>query len=483
MPVGKSGGLRALLSSLSAIRTGIVLLILIVLASIAGTLILQRPLTDPAEIEKAYSPATLLWLDAAGLTDVFHAWWFVGLLALLSLNIVLASLERFPAAWRHFSRPYLRPMPHFLAALPMQQEIEVPAIRAGLGAAERALGRMRLKARHLGGEDASLYAERHRWARLAPYVVHASLLLILAGGIVDAIFGYRGFVALTKDQTINEIELRTGETMALPFAVRCDAAGQQNHPDGTPRRWWSQLAVLEDGREMLRKEIEVNDPLVYRGLRFFQSSYGSTGEIGAIKIRAMRKDDPAGAARDLRLTLGERVELDAQTSVEFAAFIPDFVVVNGRVETRSNEPNNPAIRLMVQTGGSEPASKVWLFPRFPNFSHDSNARYAFEFQDMETGYYTGLQVAYEPGQWAVWAGALLMAIGLAMAFYMVHIRFWVVPLADARGRAVLWVGASAAKNREEFEERFRRLVEAIRGELEAGDAARVSAPAAHPANA
>ncbi|MGH9795608.1 MAG: cytochrome c biogenesis protein ResB, partial [Candidatus Acidiferrales bacterium] len=464
---------------LGAVRTGIVLLILIALASIAGTLVLQRPLTDPADIQNAYSPATLRWLDATGLTDVFHARWFIGLLALLSLNIVLASLERFPGAWSYVSRPYLRPTPHFLSGLPMQQEIEVPAARQGLEAAERALASLGLRVRHIGVAEGSLFAERHRWARLAPYLVHASLLLILAGGIVDAIWGYRGFVALTKDQTINQIELRNGNTLALPFALRCDAAGQENYPDGTPRRWWSQLAVLENGREVLRKEIAVNDPLVHRGLRFFQSSYGSTGEIGAIRVRTTRRDDPA-SARDLKLALGERTELDAQTSVLFAAFIPDFVVVNNRVETRSNQPNNPAIRLMLEWKDGS-AQKVWLFPKFPNFSHGENAPYGFEFQDMETGYYTGLQVAYEPGQWAVWTGAVLMVIGLIAAFYMVHIRFWVVPLTDACGRTVLWVGGSAAKNREEFEQRFRCLVEAIRREIEAGAEARASAPAARPA--
>lgn len=455
-----------LLKTLSSIRTGIILLLLTGVASIAGTFVLQRPLTDPADIERAYSPQTLRLLDATGLTDVFHSWWFIALLSLLCVNIVLASVERFPSAWRFFSRPYLRPETHFRTGLPMQEEVPIPATRTGLEAAERALRKMGLSPQHVGNGEGSLYAERHRWARMAPYVVHVSLLLILGGGIVDAIWGYRGFVALTKNQTIREIELRNGQTLHLPFAVRCDGAGQENYADGSPKRWWSQLAVVEDGREVLQKEIEVNDPLVYKGIRFFQSSYGSTGEAGTIHLRAALKSDPA-RARDVQLAIGERAELDATTSVQLAAFIPDFVVVGNRVETRSNQPNNPAIQLLVGStaNGPEEVSKVWVFPRFPGFSHDDRSPYRFEFLDAETGYYTGLQVAHEPGQWAVWAGCILMGIGLLMAFYMVHIRFWVVPLADGRGRTVLWVGASASKNREEFEERFRRLVETIEHEV------------------
>jgi cytochrome c biogenesis protein len=476
-----SGKADKLLKAISSIQTGIILLILIGLVSIAGTLILQRPLTDPADLERAYAPQTLRLLDAAGLTDVFHSWWFIALLALLCVNIVLASVERFPVAWRFFSRPYLRPETHFRTGLPLQQEIAVPSTRAGLEAAERALRRMGLRAQHVGNSEGSLYAERHRWARMAPYVVHLSLLLILGGGIVDAIWGYRGFVALTQNQTISEIELRNGEAFPLPFSVRCDAAGQENYPDGSPKRWWSQLAVLEDGREVLRKQVEVNDPLVYKGLRFFQSSYGSTGEAGAIHLRASRKGDPA-SARDVKLAIGETAELDAGTSVHLAAYIPDFVVVGNRVETRSDQPNNPAIQLLVESTASQPPQvhKVWVFPRFPGFSHDDKSPYSFEFVNAETGYYTGLQVAYEPGQWAVWAGCILMGIGLIMAFYMVHIRFWMVPLADGRGRNVLWVGAAASKNREEFEERFRRLVEAIEQEVESPAALGTAHAAATP---
>ena len=108
---------------------------------------------------------------------------------------------------------------------------------------------------------------------MAVYIVHASLLLIFAGGIIDGAFGYSGFLALHKGQIDNVIELRSGGKKQLPFAVKCYAAGQDNYADGSPKKWWSKLAVVQDGKEIESKEIVVNDPLVYRGLRFYQSSY------------------------------------------------------------------------------------------------------------------------------------------------------------------------------------------------------------------
>src|ERR1700733_10315406 len=97
---------RKIWQTLAAIKTGVVLLILVVIVSAAGTVILQRPATDADEMQRAYSPQVLRLLDGVGLTDVFHAWWFVLLLSLVSLSIVAASVQRFPNALRFFSRPY-----------------------------------------------------------------------------------------------------------------------------------------------------------------------------------------------------------------------------------------------------------------------------------------------------------------------------------------------------------------------------------------
>jgi cytochrome c biogenesis protein len=451
-------------TNLSAVKTGIVLLIVVGLASAAGTLILQRPMTDPEKMQSAYSPTLLHWLDMLGLTDVFHVWWFASLLALLALNILLASFERFPAAWRFFSRPYRRPEPHFLAGLPLQKEIPVRDVRAGMKAAESAFRILGFKPQRVGkGADASLYVERNRFARLAAYVVHASLLMIFAGGIVDAVWGYRGFLALEQHQQSNAIELQSGARKTLPFSIRCQEAGRENYPDGTPRQWWSKLVVLENGREIKTKHITVNDPLVYSGVRFFQSSYGSTGQVNTLTLAATPKKG-AGPAKVLVLRPEEPAELDAQTTVSLAAFVPDFVLNGNQIESRSSEPNNPAIQLVVDSKEFG-ATKVWLFPRFPEFAHPDNSPYSFQVRDMEMGYFTGLQVAHEPGQWAVWAGVLLMGMGLAMAFYFVHVRFWVVPIADGRGNQVLWVGASASKNREELDERFKQLTGKIEENL------------------
>ena len=58
-----------------------------------------------------------------------------------------------------------------------------------------------------------------------------------------------------------------------------------------------------------------------------------------------------------------------------------------------------------------------------------------------------------------------MGIGLVTAFYLVHVRIWVVPTHDARGQLVLWFGGACNKNREAFQHKFERLAEKLEQEV------------------
>lgn len=447
----------------ASIKTGVVLLILVVILSAVGTIVLQRPVTEPEEMQRAYSPQALRILDAVGLTDVFHAWWFVLLMVLVSLCIIAASIERFPNAWRYFSRPYKYPDEGFRRALHPQQQVAIADEESGLVAAERALHSMGFKPERVVREDHfSIFAERSRISEMAVYVVHTSLLLIFFGGIVDGIYGWRGTLNLNEGETSNQVELRDSATKTLPFAIRCDTAGQENYQDGSPKKWWSKLAVVKDGQDVQKKEIVVNDPLVYSGIRFYQSSFGPNGKVEKLVLQATPSN--AGEKREIAFTLNETATLDANTTVRFAEFIPDFVARDGQVYKRSNQMANPAAHLVVSTKAGKNYD-VWL-PAMEGIGDNATAPYQFEATDLKMGHFTGLQVSHEPGQWGVWAGVVLMGIGLAFVFYVVHMRFWAVPVRDAKtGKYSLWLGGSANRNRDAFEQRFNDLVASVETEL------------------
>ena len=462
--------------TLSSIKTGVVLLILVVIFSAAGTVILQRPITEPDDMQRAYSPSMLRFLDATGLSDVFHARWFIALMILVSLSIIAASIERFPNSWRYFARPYKSPDEGFRRVLPVQGHIAIVDEEQGLSAAERGLRHHGFKFERIVRPDSfSLFSERHRISEMAVYIVHASLLLIFLGGIIDALYGWRGFVMLNPGTASNQIEMKNGASRTLPFSIRCDAAGEETYTDGTPKKYWSKLAVVDRGKETVRKEIVVNDPLVYQGVRFYQASYGRTGKLDQLILNAT--PEKGGAPRQISLAMNQTVALDPDTNVQLVEFIPDFVVQDGHVYARSNEVSNPAVHLVVTSNKSNSTLNFWL-PEIPGIAENASSPYLLEPKDLKTGVFTGLEVSHEPGQWAVWAGVVLMAIGLTFVFYVVHIRIWIVPVQNADGRLALWVGGSANRNREAFEEKFKSVLEGIKKELTPDSATAAEKPAA-----
>ena len=468
--------LDKLLRFLSSLECGLVLLGSLGTAVIIGTMILQRPMTQEGQIEQVYAPQTVRLLNALGLFDVFHTWWFILLLGLLGANITLASLERFPQVWRLFVRPHILADEWYVRQLPFRKEIPLgfhtPA--EALALAQSKLSDLGYRPKPKSLEKGTLYVEKHRAARLAPYIVHASLLIIFAGAIIDGLWGFKGFVNLTPGARTQSVEAMTtpGAPHNLGFTLRCDGVGMERYTDGSPKQYWSQLAVEESGREVVRKTIYVNDPLTFKGVRFFQASYAPTGTPGKLVFDASwaGQDGSQHPAQRISLQPGKPARLgDSGATVELTEFVPDFVLNGNQISSRSDEPRNPAIELSVTSPGGKQA-EVWIFPKAPQMAPPNQSGINFQLRDLEMEYMTGLQVAREPGQNLIWGGCLLLTAGLMMALYMSHVRLWGVVGRDRKGQPALLLGGQPSKYRESFERRFNELAGKLEITLSAAQA-------------
>src|SRR5947209_17931965 len=158
-------------------------------------------------------------------------------MALFAACIVTVSVERWPNAWRFYARPYRRPDSHFRRGARNKREFPVFDGATALKAAETAFEHKGLTAQRIrDSNESSLFAERARFSVFAVYIVHASILLILAGGILDGLYGFKGYINLLSGTSTNQIELRDNSKRAMPFTLRCDGAGQENYADGTPKK-------------------------------------------------------------------------------------------------------------------------------------------------------------------------------------------------------------------------------------------------------
>jgi cytochrome c biogenesis protein len=456
--------------TIASIETGVVLLILVVILSAVGTIVLQRPVTRPEEMQSAYSPRVLEILDASGLTDVFHSWWFLGLVFLVSLSILAASIDRLPNRWRYFSRPYKFPDESFRRTLQPQKSLPL-ANKEGesgeescLNAFERALeSRGYHPERVVRQGQFGVFAERHPISELTVYVVHTGLLLIFFGVIGNGLWGWQGTLNLNVGQSSNDVRTADGKTRTLPFSIRCDAPGQEDSNSAKPRNWCSKLAAIKAGKNVEKMDILANEPLRTGGLRFSLSSYGTNGKIDRLLISASAKAGSTGK-RYLSLALNDVVSLDEDATVRFAEFFPDFAVRDGQASSNSAGARNPAAHLILTSKSLGRDFDVWL-PQPVQIANNPQASWQFQAIELKMGHFTNLDVSYAPGRWAVWSGIVMLALGLIAGFFLVHSRIWAVPVRDARtGAKMLWIGGSTNRDRNGFEARFNDLVSAIDNE-------------------
>ena len=142
---------------------------------------------------------------------------------------------------------------------------------------------------------------------------------------------------------------------------------------------------------------------MHNGLRFYQASFGGTGKLNGLKVSVAPDNNTATAApREMTLPFGEPVQLDSNTTVTLAEYIPDFFIRDNQVFKRSDNPENPAFRLQVKNTTTGEDQKLWIFPAYNSASQGAAAAYKFDFREMNMGYYTGLEALHEPGQWLVW---------------------------------------------------------------------------------
>ena len=452
--------------TLSSVRTGIFLIIVVGVFSAIGTIILQRPTSEPADMQRAYSPETLALLDHLGLTDIFHTWWFLVLLTMFCVCLIFVSVDRWPNAWKVYAKPVRFAEPHFRVSLPQTVKIPVTDASAALSLTENILNRFGFHPERVTEKgDTGLFAEKQRFSVFAVYIVHFSLLCIFTGYIVDGIVGYRGNIMVPEGKALNQITLRDnkggGTKKTIPFFIRCDAAGEETYPDGSPKKWWSKLALIEDGKEVASKQIVVNDPFVFQGVRIYQSSMGQSSTPKTLSFTAT---PTTGEPVVVEVPLNSKAILPDGESLSVLRWVPDYYVQDNEVYTKSDDAENPAVQLGLTNAKGE-TKKLWILYSQLNSTKGQDAPYEFALKSANWAQFTGLEVSHQPGQFGVWLGVVLMAFGLVIAFYTQHQRIWAVVADDGKGGKLLWVGGTTNKNRDRFQAKFDQVKAALQQEL------------------
>jgi cytochrome c biogenesis protein ResB len=224
--------------------------------------------------------------------------------------------------------------------------------------------------------------------------------------------------------------------------------------------------VVDSGRELLKREILVDDSLNYGGVRFSQSSFASYDTVDRLVLTATPRAS-SGLARELGMAVDDAVALDPDWTVRLADISPTAAHADLKA-------NDPAAHLVVTAKKTGKTLDLWLGQPGSTASIEP-LPWQFQIKGLQVSHIMGLEASHEPGQWGVWAGVVLMAIGLSFAYFLAHERYWVVPIKDLRtGKVSLWIGGSANRTRIGFEARFRDVASEIEKEMKVVSAERAT---------
>ena len=432
------------------------LFIALAVSSIIGTIIPQGAI--PPEYLQTITQNKLKLYQALGFFDMYHSWWFILLLALLTGNLIACSIKRLPGIWRTITQPVMvmddnmektlanctifltnvdtNTLKYHIVTI-LKMEFAEPVVTEDGGAFH-------------------LFAQKTPWSRMAVYAVHLSVIVIFIGAIIGSLFGYKGFVNIPEGQSVDKVMSRAEKEIDLGFAVRCEKFSVAHYPNGAPKEFKSILTVLQNGQPVPgynRVPVIVNDPLTYKGITFYQSSYGKQGE------HEFTISDADGHLQPLIIRSGGSAKLPDGSGICLQETTPDISRFQSGV-------SGPAAQVEVHLPNGQNKTFVVYSdnPAMNRMNLAYTGGHLLQYKGGEEFMYTGLQVAKDPGVWVVWVGCILMMVGIYVAFFMSHRRIWVK---IENGNVT--IGGNASKNQGGFQLFMERLTTKLKSQLSPED--------------
>lgn len=419
----------------SSVKLALFTLALLAATSIIGTLI---PQSKPQDFYIQKYGANLAELfQQANFVDMYSSSWFLSLLCVLAINLLICSLDRFPKVWKlvtfnnlSYSHERILKMNPDITLTSAKSHFEIRDILSKL------LQTKGLTAQETGdNENILLFFQKGAFSRTGVYIVHASILVIFIGALFGHYTGFKGSIMLPEMQSSEFIYSdKSEETINLGFEVRCDKFDIEFYKNGMVKEFISQLTILENNTPVLQKNIEVNGPLHYKGITFYQSSYQSF--------------------RSFIFTITEEQTKPVTFLGSFQQEIswPEKEINFGIVNLEANGDRATKVKIWFNESDGTP-SEFWMDTGSTVKIARTNKNFYFT---VKQRYATGLQVAKDPGVWIVYIGFGLMLLGLYVAFFLSHRRCWIL-LQNSGNSTQINIRGSVNKNKPAFNSFLKEL--------------------------
>jgi cytochrome c biogenesis protein len=443
--LGTTSLLRFLWRQLTSMRTALILLLLLGVASIPGSIFPQRT-QSPLKVREYFDddPNGAKWLDRFYLFDVYGSPWFSAIYLLLFISLVGCVL---PRSFHYFKEIFKAP-PAAPSILNTMESFQVSP--ASLERAEAWLKKNRFR---ISKTSDSISAEKGYLRETGNLLFHLSLIVVLLGIAGSSVFGMRGEAIVNVGERFintptNYDNLTPGRFFSLEslptFTIRV------NNFSATYDRKTSQALDYElkvttkdslDSSEV-NQIVKVNKPLTFGSTRVYLQANGYSPLVtvrdsaGIVKFEGPVPFLP----QDSNLSsIGAIKVPDMEPQI---GFVSSFFPTAARDEVRGGFSSFPELldpRLLVSVWKGDlkmddgvPQSIYRIdttdMERIGLWALSIGESYSFEVGSITLNGvvpWVNLQVVRDPGKQYALIGSILAIVGLLISLFIRQRRIWV----------------------------------------------------------
>jgi len=434
---------------LTSMRTALILLMMLGLASIPGSLFPQRN-QNPMKVRDfaAANPTLAHWLDKVGIFDVYSSAWFSAIYILLFISLIGCVL---PRSIEHLKAIGKKPplTPKYLDRMEGFVELD-RSTEGALDTAEKWLKKNRFRVRR---EELSISAEKGYSRETGNLLFHLSLIMILFAVAAGGLFGSKGEAILNVgDRFINTPTSYDNLTFAkfqkegdmVPFSLRIlDFKASYDINTNAPTDYTLKVAASNPiGSKEILKTIKVNSPLTYGSTKIYLQANGYSPVVAV-------RDKTGKLIFEGPVTfLPQDGNLTSIGAIKLPDMSPQIGMVASFLPTADRSPKRGAFSSFPEVLDPRLLVSVWM----GNLGLDNGTPqsvYRVDTSKMQRiglkalslgqiydfgegtlafeGYksWVNLQIVDDPGKMYALAGAILAILGLLTSLFTRQRRIWI----------------------------------------------------------
>jgi len=418
---------QKLFRSLADLRFAISILLIIALFSIIGTVIEQD---QSIETYKLNYPLTnrvfgfLSWdiILKFGFDHVYKTWWFISLILLFGISLLTCTfLQQLPSLKIARRCQFFRTTQQFCRLKIFTQSPHLNFAHL--------LFKIKKKNYSIFQQKNIIYCYKGLIGRIAPIIVHFSMILVLIGSIIGSLTGFKAQEIIPKTETFHiQNILNNGNLTLIPkTSARINDFWITYTKQTTVAQFYSDLSILDvDGNEIKHKTIFVNSPAKYNNIDYYQTDWNLIG---------LRIQDNNRVILEYPL-----VNITNDSSKIWLTWIPN------------NQKLNDGITLLIDNlqGYCSIYNRSGVFLGNLELNETFNSVNSITLLDILSS--TGVQIKTDPGIPIIYSGFVFLMLS-SLISYISYSQIWIV-----KDQEIIFIGGNTTRATYDFELEFLKLI-------------------------